>query len=188
MKNMKMVDAIREALYEEMQRDEDVFLIGEAIGGMQGGIFHVTNMETPTRTFRSTRSGVYRFDPRTYEIEFHFPVGPNPHGDVFDQWGYQFASDGTSGTGYYVAIGKGQGARGQWYKKRVRPVAAIGILSSSHFPPRNDGNFLICNAIGFLGVLQHEVKYDGADVHAVEIEPILVSSDPNFSAKLSNLS
>ena len=42
MKNMKMVDAIREALYEEMQRDEDVFLIGEAIGGMQGGIFHVT--------------------------------------------------------------------------------------------------------------------------------------------------
>ena len=42
MKNMKMVDAIREALREEMQRDEDVFLIGEAIGGMQGGIFQVT--------------------------------------------------------------------------------------------------------------------------------------------------
>ena len=42
MKNMKMVDAIREALREEMQRDENVFLIGEAIGGMQGGIFQVT--------------------------------------------------------------------------------------------------------------------------------------------------
>jgi pyruvate/2-oxoglutarate/acetoin dehydrogenase E1 component len=42
MKNMKMVEAIREALREELQRDEDVFLIGEAIGGMQGGIFTVT--------------------------------------------------------------------------------------------------------------------------------------------------
>ena len=68
----------------------------------------------------------------------------------------------------------------QWYKKRVRPVPATGILSSSHFPPENNGNFLICNAIGFLGVLQHKVEYDGADINAVEIEPILVSSDPNF--------
>jgi pyruvate/2-oxoglutarate/acetoin dehydrogenase E1 component len=42
MKNMKMADAIREALREELQRDENVFLIGEAIGGMQGGIFQVT--------------------------------------------------------------------------------------------------------------------------------------------------
>ena len=42
MKNMKMVDAIREALREEMHRDEDVFLLGEAIGGLQGGIFQVT--------------------------------------------------------------------------------------------------------------------------------------------------
>ena len=37
MKNMKMVDAIREALREEMLRDEDVFLLGEALGGVQGG-------------------------------------------------------------------------------------------------------------------------------------------------------
>ena len=36
MKNMKMVDAIREALREELQRDENVFLIGEAIGGNAG--------------------------------------------------------------------------------------------------------------------------------------------------------
>ena len=38
MKNMKMVDAIREALREELARDENVFLIGEAIGGSQGGV------------------------------------------------------------------------------------------------------------------------------------------------------
>jgi len=143
------------------------------------GVFHVTNMETPTKTFRSTTSGVYRFNPRTFEVEFHFPIGPNPHGHVFDRWGYEFANDGTSGTGSYVNIGKGIGNK-HWFKKRVRPVPATGILSSSHFPQRFEGNFLICNAIGFLGVLQHEVKYNGADITAEEIDPILVSSDPNF--------
>jgi putative heme-binding domain-containing protein len=143
------------------------------------GIFNVANFETPTKTFRSGASGVHRFNPRTFEFEFHFPIGPNPHGDVIDQWGYQFASDGTSGTGSYINIGKGIGNK-KWYEKRVRPVPATGLLSSSHFPPELEGNFLICNAIGVLGVLQHEVKYNGADITAEEIEPILISSDPNF--------
>ncbi len=143
------------------------------------GIFNVCSIETPTTTYHSGASGVHRFNPRTFEMEFHFPIGPNPHGDVFDQWGYQFANDGTSGTGSYVNIGKGIGNK-QWFQKRVRPVAATGILSSSHFPEKNQGNFLICNTIGFLGVLQHEVKSNGADITAVEIEPILVSSDENF--------
>ncbi len=143
------------------------------------GIFNVAAMETPTKTYRSAESGVHRFNPRTFEIEFHFPIGPNPHGDAFDQWGYQFANDGTGGSGSYVNIGKGVGHK-PWFKMRVRPVAATGFLSSSHFPEKNQGNFLICNCIGFLGVLQHEVKYNGADITAEEIEPILVSSDPNF--------
>ncbi|MBM83158.1 MAG: hypothetical protein CMJ78_21560, partial [Planctomycetaceae bacterium] len=124
-------------------------------------------------------SGVHRFNPRTFEVDFHFPIGPNPHGDVIDQWGYQFANDGTSGTGSYVNIGKGRGNK-KWFQKRVRPVPATGILSSSHFPEEHEGNFLICNAIGFLGVLQHNVEYNGADITATEVDPIVVSSDPNF--------
>ena len=143
------------------------------------GIFNIANFETPTKTFRSKATGVHRFNPRTFEFEFHFPIGPNPHGDVFDQWGYQFANDGTSGTGSYVNIGKGVGNK-QWFKKRVRPVAATGILSSNHFPDANQGNFLICNTIGVLGVLQHEVRYNGADISAHEVDPIVLSSDPNF--------
>lgn len=143
------------------------------------GVFHVTNMETPTKTFRSTTSGVYRFNPRTFEMEFHFPIGPNPHGHAFDRWGFQFVNDGTSGTGSYVNIGKGIGNK-QWFEKRVRPVAATGMLSSSHFPEEHQGNFLICNTIGFLGVLQHEMQYNGADIRAEEVDPIVVSADPNF--------
>ena len=143
------------------------------------GVFNIANFETPTKTYRSGQTGVHRFNPRTFEMEFHFPIGPNPHGDVIDQWGYQFVNDGTGGTGSYVNIGKGIGNK-KWFKKRVRPVPATGILSSGHFPDEANGNFLICNAIGFLGVLQHEVKYNGADITAEEIEPIVFSSDPNF--------
>ena len=143
------------------------------------GIFNIANMETPTRTYRSGQSGVHRFNPRTFEVEFHFPIGPNPHGDCFDRWGFQFANDGTGGTGSYVNVGKGRGNK-QWFRKRVRPVAATGILSSTHFPENTNGNFLICNTIGFQGVLQHEVKFNGADITATEIDPILVSTDPNF--------
>jgi pyruvate dehydrogenase E1 component beta subunit len=39
---MKYVDAIREALAEEMNRDGNVFIMGEAIGGDQQGIFKAT--------------------------------------------------------------------------------------------------------------------------------------------------
>jgi len=39
---MKFVDALRDGIREEMLRDEDVFLIGEAIGKKQGGAFFVT--------------------------------------------------------------------------------------------------------------------------------------------------
>lgn len=144
------------------------------------GVFHVTNMETPTKTFRSNASGVYRFDPRTYEINFHFGIGPNPHGNSFDAWGFQYATDGTSGTGDYIAIGNGQRAPHRLYTKRVRPVPASGILGSSHFSSDLQGNFLICNAIGFLGVLNHTFKYDGADITCEEVEPIMFSKDPNF--------
>lgn len=145
------------------------------------GIFNVAAFETPTQTYRSGRSGVHRFNPRTFEVDFHYPIGPNPHGDVIDRWGFQFANDGTSGTGGYVSIGKGERpGNKQWFKKEWRPVAATGILSSSHFPEKFQNNFLICNTIGFLGVLHYEVKYNGAEITAVRTDDIVRSSDPNF--------
>ena len=42
MRTLKHVEAMREALREELQRDERVFLMGESIGGQQQGIFKVT--------------------------------------------------------------------------------------------------------------------------------------------------
>ena len=60
---------------------------------------------------------------------------------------------------------------------------ATGFLSSSHFPPENNGNFLICNAIGVLGVLQHKVEYSGADINAVEIEPKIADREPGVRTR-----
>lgn len=42
MRSIQYVQALREALQEEMQRDASVFLLGEGIGGQQQGVFRVT--------------------------------------------------------------------------------------------------------------------------------------------------
>ncbi|MBI1369273.1 MAG: c-type cytochrome [Planctomycetes bacterium] len=157
------------------------FVIGPD-GGLyySHGVFHFDNQETPTGPFRAHEDGVFRFDPRTFQTTHQFPIGPNPHGNTFDQWGHEFATDGTTGVGYYVGIGKGTGAPHQFYTKRMRPVPGSAFLSSSQFPDDMQGNFLVCNVIGFQGVMQHTVTYNGADITAKEIEPIVVSEDPNF--------
>lgn len=41
-RTVRYVEALREALREEMLRDETVFLLGEGIGGQQQGVFRVT--------------------------------------------------------------------------------------------------------------------------------------------------
>lgn len=146
------------------------------------GIFHAENFETPwgpTKRFGTGGTGVYEWDPQTFDINFHFPIGPNPHGDVFDQWGNQFATDGTGGTGNHISF-PGRGAPGQLYTKRVRPVPAITILDSEHFPETSRGNLLIANVIGFQGITQYQFEKRGAGFFAVETDPILYSSDPNF--------
>jgi len=145
----------------------------------QRGIFNKKAIETPYGPFRSGIAGIYRFDPLTFQYSFHFPIGPNPHGDTFDQWGNQFATDGTSGTGYYINIGKGQPAR-QLFEQKVRPIAGINILSSEQFPAKYNGDLMLCNVIGYQGVKDQGFKIEGADIKAYEKGSLIHSSDPNF--------
>ncbi len=144
------------------------------------GIFHYTNVETPWgKPLRTKAPMLYRWNPRTGRIAEHFRISPNPHGIVIDEWGFLFATDGTSGNGFYVGY-PGKGTPHQLYRKRVRPVAGFGQITGTHFPKENRGNLLICNTIGFLGVLQHKVTTTGADHVSREVEPVVVSSDKNF--------
>jgi putative heme-binding domain-containing protein len=146
----------------------------------QRGIFHVEGVETPFgKPFRSTASGVYRWDPRTGNIGFHFAIGPNPHGDVFDRWGRQFVTDGTSGSGAYVGFPNRKTYK-PLYEKKFRPVPGIGILSSRHFPPERQGNLLICNVIGFLGIGEFQFVEEGSEIRGENMQPLVTSQDPNF--------
>lgn len=150
----------------------------------QEGVFSISNVETPWATNQeNNRSAMYRFNPRTHEFGFHAPNSPNPHGISFDYWGYHYATDATGGRAYQVTdSADGSFAMRPLLKHTVRPVPSSGILSSDHFPARNEGNFLILNVISFLGIKQYSLKVDPVTGHAqgTEVEDLLVSSDPNF--------
>ena len=135
----------------------------------QSGIFLQHNHEHPWGpSLESTASGMYRFDPRRYTIAFHAANSPNPHGTAFDGWGYLYASDGTGGRAYQVRP-EGQGFQMHpLLTKEVRPVPANEIVSSTNFPDEMQGNFLVCNAIGFLGIKQYDLHREGYSVETTQ--------------------
>ncbi|GMV91083.1 MAG: hypothetical protein AMXMBFR82_08610 [Candidatus Hydrogenedentota bacterium] len=149
----------------------------------QRGIFNVSNVETPWQSAQLAhgRTGMYRFNPRTFRFSFHAENSPNPHGGDFDYWGYHFATDATSGRAFQVLMdGEGGFTMHEMFEKTVRPVPSSGIVSSTHFPDDMQGNFIILNAIGFLGIKQYKLDNNGGVVQGKEVEDLLVSSDPNF--------
>ena len=125
----------------------------------QSGVFMVHNHEHPWGPSLEARaSAMYRFDPRRHTISMHATNSPNPHGISFDYWGYHYATDGTGGRAYQVRP-QGNGFKmHQLLRKEVRPVTASEVVSSAHFPESMQGDFLICNVIGFLGIKHYDLK------------------------------
>ena len=155
----------------------------------QEGVFHHTQVESPWGPAeRCVNAGVFRFEPRTRKFDVYVSYGfANPHGHVFDYWGQDFVTDGTGNVNYFAAAFSGRIDYPQkhpgmqpYFKQRVRPCAATEILSSSHFPDGLQGNLLNCNVIGFQGILQYQFEEQDSGFTAVEVEPIVFSSDPNF--------
>ena len=124
----------------------------------QSGVFMQHNHEHPWGpSLQAAASAMYRFDPRRFTISMHANNSPNPHGIAFDHWGYHYATDGTGGRAYQVRPeGKGF-AMHELLKKEVRPVTACEVVSSTHFPESMQGDFLICNVIGFLGIKHYHL-------------------------------
>lgn len=150
----------------------------------QRGIFNVSNVESPWATNQESGvSGMYRFNPRTFEFSFHAPNPPNPHGISFDYWGYHYATDATGGAAFQVKSRRdGTFEMRTLLEHTVRPVPSSGIISSTHLPPRMEGNFIILNVIAYLGIKQYTLGFDEVtgDVTGTETADLLVSSDPNF--------
>ncbi|CAN5909719.1 hypothetical protein BH11VER1_BH11VER1_09710 [soil metagenome] len=137
----------------------------------QSGVFMQHNYEHPWGpSLNVGSSAMYRFDPRRFTISKHADNSPNPHGLSFDYWGYSYATDGTGGRAFQV---RPEGSGFKMYellKKEVRPVTASNVVSSQHFPAEIQGDFLICNVIGFLGVKEYSLERD-ADKATVWGEP-----------------
>ena len=137
----------------------------------QSGVFMMHNHEHPWGpSLQAEASAMYRFDPRRFTISMHAPNSPNPHGISFDDWGYHYATDGTGGRAYQVRPSGTGFKMSELLKKEVRPVTASEIVASTHFPEAMQGDFLICNVIGFLGIKQYHLERN-PDTGAVWGEP-----------------
>lgn len=125
---------------------------------------------------------MFRFDPRQYTVTVHAGNSPNPHGVCFDSWGRHYANDGTGGRSYQVRPeGKGFKMHGL-VKKEVRPVSGSGVVSSGNFPDEWQGDYILANTIGFLGVKQYDLEPKNEEDHmwGEPRQDLIKSSDKNF--------
>src|SRR5690606_2085863 len=63
---------------------------------------------------------------------------------------------------------------------RVRPTSGLEFVSSRHFPDDVQGDMLINNTIGFLGMKQHTMSEDGTGYKSHHRQDLMRSEDPNF--------
>jgi putative heme-binding domain-containing protein len=165
-------------------------------GGLyfQEGTFHHSQPETPWGPpVRVANGAVFRYEPRTGKLGLYTSYSfANPHGHAFGRWGEDAVYDGTGAVPYWGSVFSTRldgmdkhGNAPSIYKQRTRPCPGVEILSSPHFAAEMQGNLLVGNVIGFQGILQYALK-PVADApkqafpEAVEVEPIVSSSDPNF--------
>ncbi len=154
------------------------------------GVFLHTNVETPYGPVRAVDGGFYRFSPQRMQLERTAQLSiPNPWGAVFDKWGQDFFLH-TSGPSMNwmlpVSVKSTYGSKtpstpdlvpkGQ----SVRPTSGLEIVSSRHFPDEVQGDIVLCNAIGFLGIKQHQIEDAGTGYKTTFRHDLLKSTDGNF--------
>ncbi len=152
------------------------------------GVFLNSQVETPYGPVRSTNGATFRWEPRTGKLSHYIAYRyNNPWGNVFDKWGMHLIGDASDGKNYYATPMTGNidyplqhPEINMFTTTRVRPTAGVEIVSSRHFPDSTQGNFLVNNTIGFQGIKQHKIIYQGSGLTTKETTPLLQSSDPNF--------
>ena len=154
------------------------------------GVFLHSNIETPYGPVRCVDGGFFRYSPQRSHLERSIQMNiPNPWGYVFDKWGQDFLLF-TSGTTMNWALpmqvkptfGSKTPATIDLIPtaQKVRPTSGLEIVSSRHFPDEVQGDILLCNAIGFLGIKQHQIEDDGTGWKSTFRQNLLQSKDGNF--------
>ena len=176
-------------------------------GGLyfQEGTFKYSQVESPYGLTRLSEAGIWRYDPRTEKFEAHVSFAfANPWGHVFDKFGQNFIADASPGFNYWATPISGnvvhpdkhtggsqyrrlnkarlekQGDYPRFLVKRTRPSSGCEIITSSHFPPEFQNNFLVNNVIGERSVLNHKINDDGSGFGGSEVERLVFCEDGNF--------
>jgi mono/diheme cytochrome c family protein/glucose/arabinose dehydrogenase len=157
---------------------------------MGEGVFLHTDVETSYGPVRATNGGFYRYNPQRHQLERTAQLAiPNPWGIAFDEWGQNFFAEtsspdvrwmmpGTVKPRYGVSTPKSANLIEE--KHRVRPTSGLEFIHSRHFPDDVQGDMLINNTIGFLGMKEHAVEDDGTGFATRHRQDLITGSDPNF--------
>jgi len=155
---------------------------------LSDGVFHRTQVETAAGPVRNRDAAIYRFEPRTGKFETYVAYDfANPHGRVFDYWGNDLITDATGNNTYFGPAFSGHidypakhATMKEFWARPSRPCAGTGLLTSRHFPPEFQGDFLNCNVISFQGIYRVKVSEDGSGLKGERATDLISSSDPNF--------
>ena len=154
------------------------------------GVFLHTNVETSYGPVRATNGGFYRYAPQLKKLERTAQLSiPNPWGIAFDDWGQPFFAETSGPDVRWMLPGTVLPRYGEATHKsvqliedkhRVRPTSGLEFVSSRHFPDELQGDLLINNTIGFLGMKEHTMKDDGTGYKSNWRMDLVVSEDRNF--------
>ncbi len=154
------------------------------------GVFLHSNVETPYGPVRCVDGGFFRYSPQRGMLERTIQMSiPNPWGYAFDRWGQDFFLF-TSGTAMNWSLpvqvkptfGSKTPATVDLIPagEKVRPTSGLEIVSSRHFPDEVQGDIILANTIGFLGIKQHQIEDEGTGWKTTFRQNLLTSTDLNF--------
>ncbi len=157
---------------------------------MAEGVFLHTNVETSYGPVRATNGGFYRYAPQRKKLERVAQVSiPNPWGIAFDKWGQDFFLHTSGPTVQWMmpstlksiyGVASPLTANLIEEKHRVRPTSGLEFISSSHFPEAVQGDMLLANSIGFLGIKQHQILEEGTGYKTQHRQDLIQGNDKNF--------
>ena len=157
---------------------------------MGEGTFLHSNIETAYGPVRSSNGGFFRYSPQRNHLERTARLSiPNPWGIAFDDYGQPFFLETSDPDLHWMTPGSVKVDYGQFCPKppailekhqRVRPTSGLEFVSSRHFPDEVQGDVILGNTIGFLGLKQHQVLDSESGYQARHRHDLLTSTDGNF--------
>ncbi|MEM1135670.1 MAG: PVC-type heme-binding CxxCH protein [Bacteroidota bacterium] len=157
---------------------------------MSEGAFLHSNVETAYGPVRGTNGGFFRYNPKRKKLERTAQLTIiNPWGVAFDEWGQDFFAQTSNPKVHWMMPGTLKpryGVASPLSREliepahQVRPTSGMEFIYSSHFPDEVQGDLLIGNTIGFLGIKQHQFTDEGTGYTTKHRQDLLVSDDQNF--------